>query len=232
MVELLVELAVVGEPDLDGQALAVGTRQLRLLLRHRDAHAADAVLLGRVLQRTTPATTDVQHLLAGFQPSLPNTRSSLASWASSSVRAFTSRHSCRSCAGRACARRDRCRCRSGARPPGRHEPGSAGLQAAPGRSSRYRASCAPAVEPRREQFRDQPVEVGGIPPTVHIGLADADGTFRQHPRIEARIPYLDIGRSGPVYLYITLGEEPGKGFSGSRGHRAKPNTVSQNVKQP
>src|SRR5690606_21908929 len=59
-VEWLVELAVVLDADLDGQAAAQLAGVLRLFLGYGDADAADAVALGRMLEGLAPSATDVE----------------------------------------------------------------------------------------------------------------------------------------------------------------------------
>src|SRR5690606_13680598 len=44
------------------------------------------------------------------------------------------------------------------------------------------------------------VECFGIPPAVHVALAEPEGAGAQHAAVEARVAYLDVPRVGAVDL--------------------------------
>ena len=116
-VERAADVAVVAQPQLDVQVLPQLAAERDLVLRQRDADDRAAVLLGGPRREAAPAAAEIEHAHAraagracgrrdrAWPPAPPP-----ASWRSSSSRR------CRPCAGRACACRDRCRCRSAPRP--------------------------------------------------------------------------------------------------------------------
>jgi hypothetical protein len=76
------------------------------------------------------------------------------------------------------------------------------------------------AEPGAEHAGQEPVEILRIPPAIHVGLTEAQGSLRQHAGEQPRIVHARISRLLTINADVAVRQIPGYGFSGAREHRS------------
>lgn len=207
-VEAAVEIAVVGEPDLDRQAGAPRAHEVGLLCRDGGAGALHAVALGREPHEASPSAADVQHAHAWLESEL----------AADPVQPVFLRFvqggaALPEAAGVGHARIEHRGIEIVAqvvvcvpdlpRAPHRlpvEQPRPQMMQ-----HGRPAAHCA--VQPRAQQPVEQLVKAGAVPMAVHVGFAEPETAEREHAGRHAWIVQPDVPRARAVEAHIGLGQQ-------------------------
>ncbi|MNV10863.1 hypothetical protein D3C71_1014050 [compost metagenome] len=192
-IEGLVDVVVILQADLDGQASAQLACVVGLLLRDGDAHPGHAIALGRELQRLAPAAADIQYVLTGAQAELAADQVELGllrrvqvqrvAPVATTVDQALAEHGLVQVVAQVVMA------------PPHLQAAAAGLQVEQARLERV-GQFAPAVHALVEvglhQLVQKAIQRSGVPLAVHVALAQAERAVGHDPRIELRVMHVEV----------------------------------------
>ena len=198
-VEAFVDFPIVLQADLDRQAGTKRAGIIGLFLRYGDADAFDPIVFGGVFQCLAPAAADVEHALAGLQLELAADQVELGSLRviemgclgpiAAGIHQPLAQHGLEQVVAEVVVHLADLEC-----PLATLQVDEARLQVGEQGVEGFQL----LVEPGSEQSGAQAGQVVGIPPAVHVTLAQPQRTMGEDPCIQALIVYAKVDRGAAV----------------------------------